>query len=155
MKDGLALAKHGSTWTVSAPHAFLPYVTVHDPGKAPNVEDAVFHEVKNVFRIDAKCCPEIHAWLTVRTRLFVQVSSCLAVADAIVSPVLVMRSSGGVDSASKKTCRETKGRWRVGVEDGEGRTQFGRNRRRRKTQRTEEDKVRSEMPTPWKTVSCT
>ena len=54
MKDGLALAKHGSTWTVSTHHAFLPYVTVHDPGKAANVEDAVFHEVKNVFRIDAK-----------------------------------------------------------------------------------------------------
>ena len=47
------------------------------------------------------CCPEIHAWLAVRTRLVIQVSSCLVAADAFVSPVLVMRSLGGVDSASK------------------------------------------------------
>ena len=38
------------------------------------------------------------------------------------------------------------------MEDGEGRSQFGRNRRRRKTQKTEEDKVRSEMPTPSKSL---
>ena len=85
MKDGLALAKHGSTWSVSTLHAFLPYVTVHDPGKAADVEDAVFHEVKNVFRIEVK----------VATVYVLPRNSCVAdCAYTVGHPSLFMSCSG-------------------------------------------------------------
>ena len=76
------------------------------------------------------CCPEIHAWMTVHD-VIMSVRSTLCstehvwsskVVHVLQGPTLRLSSAGDVKLGRSQ---ETKGKLRVKVEEGEGKSQFG------------------------------